>query len=98
MIDRLIRTTPPAVDGDAMDPDALRALVDGLAAAPELWSPRVRHDPGERLFERLWRDERVEVWLICWSGEDHDTASTTTTSRTGRSRSSGAAWSRSGSS
>ena len=73
MIDRLALTTTAAVAGDALDPEALRVLVDGLAAAPDLWTPRVRHDSDERLFERLWRDERLEVWLICWSGEDHDT-------------------------
>ena len=58
---------------DPLDPDGLRELVDGLAAAPDRWAPQVRHDPDERVFELLWRDERVEVWLICWNGEDHDT-------------------------
>ena len=64
--------SPPA-DGDALEPERLRALVDDLAGAPAAWAARVRHDPDERLFELLWRDERVEVWLICWTGEDHDT-------------------------
>lgn len=58
---------------DALDPDGLRDLVDGLARTPGLWTSRVRHDADERTFEMLWRDERVEVWLICWGGEDHDT-------------------------
>ncbi|MGD9696549.1 MAG: cysteine dioxygenase family protein [Thermoleophilia bacterium] len=67
-------SSPPAEDSTApLDPAALRALVDGLAATPGLWEPGVRHDPAERLYELLWRDERIEVWLICWSGEDHDT-------------------------
>ena len=39
-----------------------RAL--GLARAPR---------PEARVFELLWTDHRVDVWLICWSGEDHDT-------------------------
>lgn len=54
-------------------PEGLRNLVDGLARTPGLWTPRVRHDPDERIFERLWCDDLVEVWLICWSGEEHDT-------------------------
>ena len=64
--------SPPA-DGDGLEPERLRALVDDLAGAPAAWAARVRHHPDERLFELLWRDERVEVWLICWTGEDHDT-------------------------
>ena len=64
---------PPRTTGEPLDPDRLRALVDGLAAVPGLWAPRVRHDPRERVFEVLWQDGRVEIWLICWSGEDHDT-------------------------
>jgi mannose-6-phosphate isomerase-like protein (cupin superfamily) len=58
---------------DVLDPDALRALVDGLAARPGEWAELVRHDTGSRHFALLSRDERVEVWLICWAGEDHDT-------------------------
>ena len=58
---------------DPLSPDGLRDLVDWLAAAPDRWAPQVRHDRVERVCELLWRDERVEVWLICWSGEDHDT-------------------------
>lgn len=56
-----------------MTPDELRALVDDLAGRPLRWSGRVRHDPEARVYERLWRDDEVEVWLICWAGEDHDT-------------------------
>ena len=37
--------SPPA-DGDALDPERLRALVDALAGAPAAWAARVRHDPG----------------------------------------------------
>ena len=58
---------------DPLDPDALRELVDSLAASPEAWEALVRHDSGSRYFELLGRDEQVEVWLICWGGEDHDT-------------------------
>lgn len=70
MIDTL--ATLPAIEGEPLEGGDLRALVDGLASTPGLWSPRVRHDD-ERVFELLWLDERVEVWLICWNGEGHDT-------------------------
>jgi predicted metal-dependent enzyme (double-stranded beta helix superfamily) len=53
-------------------PDELEALVAELARRPELWAGRVRHDPGERVYAEIVRDERVSVWLICWM-EDHDT-------------------------
>ena len=54
---------------------ASRDLVDALAAAPRRAgrSRACATTPDQRVFELLWRDERVEVWLICWSGEDHDT-------------------------
>jgi mannose-6-phosphate isomerase-like protein (cupin superfamily) len=58
---------------DTLDPDSLRALVDGLAAAPEAWEEHVRHDTEGRHYTLLHRDGTVEVWLICWTGEDHDT-------------------------
>jgi predicted metal-dependent enzyme (double-stranded beta helix superfamily) len=55
-----------------LEPTELRRLVSGLAARPHLWSHLVRHDPGERLYEELYRDQHVGVWLICWM-RDHDT-------------------------
>ena len=33
---------------------------------------RVHHDPQQRTYEQLLRDEHLDVWLICWS-HDHDT-------------------------
>jgi len=70
VIDHLISTTP---DDGPLAPEALQQLVDSLVAQPDLWSERVRHDADDRFFELLWVDERVEVWLICWTGEGHDT-------------------------
>lgn len=70
MIDTL--ATPHALESGPLEGGDLRALVDGLASTPGLWRPRVRHEQ-ERVFELLWLDERVEVWLICWNGEEHDT-------------------------
>jgi mannose-6-phosphate isomerase-like protein (cupin superfamily) len=71
VIARLDPLLPPNVEPHR--PEALRDLVDALAGRPGLWTRRVRHDSDSRVFELLWRDERVDVWLICWSGEDHDT-------------------------
>lgn len=50
----------------------LRAVAAQVAARPELWSAQVDHDPSQRTYAELLRDEYLDVWLICWS-EDHDT-------------------------
>jgi predicted metal-dependent enzyme (double-stranded beta helix superfamily) len=50
----------------------LREIVAGLAADPRRWSHLVRHDPDQRLFERLIDEPEVEAWLICWM-PGHDT-------------------------
>jgi predicted metal-dependent enzyme (double-stranded beta helix superfamily) len=50
----------------------LRGVATGLAARPELWSHHVEHDPTQRTYRQLLRDEHLDVWLLCWS-HDHDT-------------------------
>jgi predicted metal-dependent enzyme (double-stranded beta helix superfamily) len=50
----------------------LRELVSSLAAEPARWSHRVRHDPSQRVFERLLDEPGLEAWLICWM-PGHDT-------------------------
>jgi predicted metal-dependent enzyme (double-stranded beta helix superfamily) len=64
------------LSADVMDgflgPAALGDLARALAESPERWVELVRHRPERRCYERLWRDERVDVWLICWM-DDHDT-------------------------
>jgi hypothetical protein len=70
VIARLDPLLPPMAE--PIGPEDLRSLVEGLAGSPGLWASRVRHDSGSRIFELLWTDPRVDVWLICWSGEDHD--------------------------
>jgi len=55
-----------------LDPAALGALVDGLAARPDAWRHLVCHRPDARTYEQLHRDDHVAVWLICWMN-DHDT-------------------------
>lgn len=55
-----------------LETQELRALVQGIAARPELWLPHVAHDPAQRTFTRLHQDDVVSVWLICWM-PGHDT-------------------------
>jgi hypothetical protein len=43
----------------------LEAVVDDLAARPELWRAFVRHSDAERTYVQLARNEHVEIWLIC---------------------------------
>jgi predicted metal-dependent enzyme (double-stranded beta helix superfamily) len=50
----------------------LAALVADLMARPETWAHLVAHDPEQRRYALLRRDDEVEVWLICWM-RDHDT-------------------------
>ena len=51
---------------------SLEQLVADLMVRPEEWQHLVAHDPGQRRYELLRRDDDVEVWLICWM-HDHDT-------------------------
>jgi len=59
----------------------LRELVTGIAADPQRWRPLVRHGNGDRHFEQLSRDDRVDVWVISWGTgndtgfHDHDVSS-----------------------
>jgi len=43
-----------------------------IAARPELWTECISHDPEQRTYEQIFRDEHLDVWLLCWS-RDHDT-------------------------
>jgi Cysteine dioxygenase type I len=55
-----------------LDGSELTDLVKGLSSRPDLWQHLVRHEPGQRVYEQLWRDEHVAAWVICWM-RDHDT-------------------------
>jgi predicted metal-dependent enzyme (double-stranded beta helix superfamily) len=56
----------------------LERFVADLAAAPERWRHLVRHQRDVRVYEQIFGDERINAWLICWSGgqdtgfHDHD--------------------------
>jgi predicted metal-dependent enzyme (double-stranded beta helix superfamily) len=58
----------------------LRALVERIAAQPELWRGLVRRDTAERHFAELASDANVGVWVISWAEgndtgfHDHDTS------------------------
>jgi predicted metal-dependent enzyme (double-stranded beta helix superfamily) len=68
----------------------LRDVVSALATQPERWRQFVRHDPGQRHYEELLRDEHLSVWLINWTDEqdtgfhDHDVSSGAVTVVQGR--------------
>lgn len=60
----------------------LTALVDSLAARPEVWAGLVAFaDDGRRHFASLYRDGNVDIWVLCWNTaddtgwHDHDTSS-----------------------
>jgi hypothetical protein len=58
--------------GRDLDRSELARFAAELAGRPELWRHLVAHDPSERRYEELLRDDHVAAWLICWM-DDHDT-------------------------
>jgi hypothetical protein len=63
---------PGLVQRRDLDRSELVELVGAFAARAELWRPCVRHEPDRRIFTRLWQDDHVTAWLICWMA-GHDT-------------------------
>jgi predicted metal-dependent enzyme (double-stranded beta helix superfamily) len=59
----------------------LEQLVERLAAEPELWREHVDFPDDRRVFASLYRDDYVDVWVLCWTPEsdtgfhDHDISS-----------------------
>lgn len=64
------RTDMPDLPARVLSRPELEGLVDTLAGRPELWSGRVAFDTGGRHFVSLFRDEHVDVWLLCWNVVD----------------------------
>jgi cysteine dioxygenase type I len=64
-----------------LDATELEALVNELARQPERWSQFVSFSDQERHFVSLYRDDHVDVWLLCWTPvndtgwHDHDISS-----------------------
>ena len=67
--------------GRDLNADELTDLAAALGRERRLWKHLVRHEPDERVFVELYRDARVDVWLICWLNHqdtgfhDHDLSS-----------------------
>ena len=61
-----------ALPGRDLHVRELEELAATLAADEDTWRLLVRHDTGQRGFERLYRDENVEVWVLTWMSF-HDT-------------------------
>src|SRR5215210_7632733 len=47
-------------------------LLREVAADRARWAGQVRHDPSERQYALVHRDEVAEVYLVCWM-DGHDT-------------------------
>jgi hypothetical protein len=64
-----------------LETEEMERLCADLAGRRELWQPFVRHSEDERIYTRIYRDHHLEVWLICWCGDqetglhDHDVSS-----------------------
>jgi Cysteine dioxygenase type I len=64
-----------------LDRSELEALVDQLALDVDRWRELVDYSDEQRVFVSLYRDDYVDVWLLCWTREndtgwhDHDTSS-----------------------
>lgn len=67
--------------GRPLDKHELRELVDDLAERPDLWRQHVAFPGGRRHYASLYRDDHVDVWLLCWTPQndtgwhDHDISS-----------------------
>ena len=62
----------PSVPARNLDRSELEELVAALASDPERWSAQVGFSGAERHFVSLFRDDYVDVWLLCWT-DDNDT-------------------------
>lgn len=52
-------------------PARLLEAAHRVAELPALWDQDLTFDPARRQYARLHRDERVEIWLLCWDfGQD----------------------------
>jgi predicted metal-dependent enzyme (double-stranded beta helix superfamily) len=71
----------PSLPPRNLDRAELQALVDEIASDPERWREHVAFSNGQRHYVSLYRDEYVDVWLLCWSPgddtgwHDHDISS-----------------------
>jgi predicted metal-dependent enzyme (double-stranded beta helix superfamily) len=64
--------TPTWPQGRDLTQPELRRVATALAGQTDSWAGLVSHDPSQRIYEELLRDDHLAVWLICWM-EGHDT-------------------------
>lgn len=71
----------PQIPARNLETDELEALVNELAREPERWRGLVSFSDHERHYVSLYRDDHVDVWLLCWTPtndtgwHDHDISS-----------------------
>ena len=71
----------PSLPPRNLDRNELETLVRQLASDPERWRALVDYSDTERVYASLYRDDYVDVWLLCWTPEndtgwhDHDISS-----------------------
>ena len=67
--------------GRDLDKYELRTLAASVAATPALWVEHVAYDDDRRHYVSLYRDQHVDVWVLCWTPandtgwHDHDISS-----------------------
>jgi cysteine dioxygenase type I len=73
--------TLPPLPARNLERDELETLVHQLASEPRRWRKLVDFSDEQRVFVSLYRDDYVDVWLLCWTPEndtgwhDHDISS-----------------------
>lgn len=60
----------PSLPPRNLDRAELQALVDLLADQPERWREQVSFSGHGRHYVSLYRDEYVDIWLLCWTLDD----------------------------
>jgi Cysteine dioxygenase type I len=68
----------PVPYSDDLDKHQLQKLVEDLATRPGEWREHVAFSDTERHYVSLYRDDHVDIWLLCWTRQndtgwhDHD--------------------------
>jgi hypothetical protein len=70
--------TFPALPARNLDRRELARLATDIASQPELWRHHVAFSADGRHYTSLYRDDHVDLWLLCWTADsdtgwhDHD--------------------------
>ncbi|MBV8988461.1 MAG: cysteine dioxygenase family protein [Solirubrobacterales bacterium] len=71
----------PSLPARNLERAELEQLVEQLAGDRDQWRQLIAFSDRERVFASLYRDDYVDVWLLCWTREndtgwhDHDISS-----------------------